>query len=352
MVCVTPSTRDFRDAEMSLPLLALDDLTVSFQTESGRREVLRDIAFEIQPGEVVGVVGESGSGKSVTALAVMQLLGAQGACDNGRIWFQGEDLLRYSETEMRGVRGSRISMIFQEPMTSLNPLFTVGFQVAEVLRTHLGMTAKVARAEVVAWFDKVGIPNPEARFDEYPNALSGGMRQRVMIAMAMACRPALLIADEPTTALDVTIQAQILALMKDLGREQGTAIMLITHDMGVIARMADQVVVMYAGQVAEVGTLRDVLTDPRHPYSRLLLAAMPTARRKSAHLPVIPGVMPTPGALPGGCRFHPRCPDAMSICSATPPPLFNPSEGREGRCYLADEEEAAASVPPREAIAR
>ncbi len=333
---------------MNRPLLSVEDLTVSFETESGRREVLRDIAFDVQPGEVVGVVGESGSGKSVTALAIMRLLGSQGRCDGGRIWLQGEELLRFSEAEMRAVRGSRVSMIFQEPMTSLNPLFTVGFQVAEVLKAHLGMRGGAARREVIGWFDRVGIPNPELRFDEYPHALSGGMRQRVMIAMAMACRPSLLIADEPTTALDVTIQAQILALMNQLRHDHGTAIMLITHDMGVIARMADRVVVMYAGEVAEAGTLREVLTDPRHPYSRLLLAAMPTARRKTAHLPVIPGVMPTPGALPGGCRFHPRCPDAMKICAKDPPPLFKPSAGREVRCYLAADE-AVATEPRRKA---
>jgi len=320
---------------VSAPLLAIDGLSVSFDTEAGRREVLRDVSFSIAPGEVVGVVGESGSGKSVTALAVMGLLGPQGRITQGSIGFDGTDLVRLDRRAIQSVRGRRIGMIFQEPMTSLNPLLSVGFQVAEVLVRHLGMSAGEARAETVRWFDRVGIPNSGQRFDEYPHALSGGMRQRVMIAMAMACRPALLIADEPTTALDVTIQAQILALMNELRREHGTAIMLITHDMGVIARMSTRVAVMYAGEVVEVGTLRDVLGTPEHPYTRLLLAAMPTARRRMERLPVIPGVMPTPGALPAGCRFNPRCPDAIATCSVDEPPLAPSPTGRAVRCWVA-----------------
>jgi len=320
---------------VAAPLLAIDGLSVSFDTEAGRREVLRDVSFSIAPGEVVGVVGESGSGKSVTALAVMGLLGPQGRVTQGSIGFDGVDLVRLDRRAIQSVRGRRIGMIFQEPMTSLNPLLTVGFQVAEVLAKHLGMSAGAARTETVRWFDRVGIPNPGQRFDEYPHALSGGMRQRVMIAMAMACRPALLIADEPTTALDVTIQAQILALMNELRREHGTAIMLITHDMGVIARMSTRVAVMYAGEVVEVGTLRDVLGAPEHPYTRLLLAAMPTARRRMERLPVIPGVMPTPGALPVGCRFNPRCPDAIATCAVDEPPLAPSPTGRAVRCWVA-----------------
>jgi oligopeptide/dipeptide ABC transporter ATP-binding protein len=226
-------------------------------------------------------------------------------------------------------------MIFQEPMTSLNPLMTVGYQVAEVLATHLGLAPAEARREVIGWFGRVGIPSPELRYDDHPHALSGGMRQRVMIAIAMACRPKLLIADEPTTALDVTIQAQILALMADLRQTQGTAILLITHDMGVIARMADRVVVMYAGEVAEIGPLADLFADPRHPYTRLLLAAMPSARRRAATLPVIPGTMPAPGALPAGCRFHPRCPVATTRCTVAAPPLAAVAPGRSARCWLA-----------------
>jgi peptide/nickel transport system ATP-binding protein len=317
------------------PLLSIDRLSVSFATEAGTREVLRDVSLAVAPGETVGIVGESGSGKSVTALAVMGLLGAQGNIGQGRIDFDASNLLSLDGRALRAVRGKRIGMIFQEPMTSLNPLLSVGFQVAEVLRTHLALSAAEARQEVVGWFARVGIPNPDQRYDEYPHALSGGMRQRVMIAMAMACKPALLIADEPTTALDVTIQAQILALMDELRREQGTAILLITHDMGVIARMANRVAVMYAGEIVETGSLRDILSAPEHPYTRLLLAAMPTARRKLAELPVIPGTMPTPGALPTGCRFNPRCPDAADKCRSIEPPMLQSASGRAVRCWLA-----------------
>jgi oligopeptide/dipeptide ABC transporter ATP-binding protein len=327
---------------MAAPLLAIDGLSVAFDSEAGRREVLRDVSLSIAAGEVLGVVGESGSGKSVTALAVMGLLGAQGAITAGRVDFDGHDLARLDGRAMCGVRGRRIGMIFQEPMTSLNPLLTVGFQAAEVLRAHMGMGKAAARAETVRWFDRVGIPNAAQRFDEYPHALSGGMRQRVMIAMAMACRPALLIADEPTTALDVTIQAQILALMDELRREHGTAILLITHDMGVIARMSNRVAVMYAGEVVEEGALRDVLAGPRHPYTRLLLAALPTARRRMDRLPVIPGVMPAPGALPRGCRFGPRCPDAIAACATGEPAMIAGPGGRRARCPVAAQDWRAA----------
>ena len=320
---------------MAAPLLAIDGLSVAFATEAGRRDVLRAVSLSVGPGEVLGVVGESGSGKSVTALAVMGLLGTQGAVTAGAIVFGGRDLVSLDARTLQGIRGRQIGMIFQEPMTSLNPLLTVGFQVAEVLRAHLGLSAAEARAQTVGWFERVGIPNAGQRFDEYPHALSGGMRQRVMIAMAMACRPALLIADEPTTALDVTIQAQILALMDELRREHGTAILLITHDMGVIARMSTRVAVMYAGEVVETGALAEVLEAPRHPYTRLLLAAMPTARRRMDRLPVIPGVMPTPGALPRGCRFNPRCPDAIAACAIDEPTLIAGPAGRAVRCPVA-----------------
>jgi oligopeptide/dipeptide ABC transporter ATP-binding protein len=350
MGCATRSTRGCRGGEVSgSPLLSVQGLSVSFDTEAGNREVLRDVSFEIAPGEVVGIVGESGSGKSVTALAIMQLLGAQGMVTRGGVLFRGHDLLLLDARGMRGMRGRRISMIFQEPMTSLNPLYSVGFQVAEVLEAHLGMTGAAARKEVIGWFERVGIPNPDVRFDEYPHVLSGGMRQRVMIAMAMACRPALLIADEPTTALDVTIQAQILALMDELRREHGTAIMLITHDMGVIARMAQRVVVMYAGEVAEVGTLRHILSAPAHPYTRLLLAAMPTARRRLPELPVIPGVMPTPGALPHGCRFHPRCPAVMDKCRTQAAPLLA-RDARQLRCWLGLDDVPSPSLHAKAAL--
>jgi peptide/nickel transport system ATP-binding protein/oligopeptide transport system ATP-binding protein len=327
---------------MSGPLLSITDLSVAFDGDSGRRDVLSGVSFAVAPGEVVGVVGESGSGKSVTALAVMRLLGGQGHITAGAIQLDGTDLTRLDDRAMQGIRGRHIGMIFQEPMTSLNPLMTVGAQVAEVLTTHLALGAGEARDAVIDWFGRVGIPSPAQRFADHPHALSGGMRQRVMIAMAMACRPRLLIADEPTTALDVTIQAQILALMSELRRAHGTAILLITHDMGVIARMADRVVVMYAGEVAEVGPLAGLFAAPSHPYTRLLLAAMPSSRRRSAQLPVIPGAMPAPGALPSGCRFHPRCPVAVARCAVDVPPLRPVAPGRAARCWLATPTEDAA----------
>jgi oligopeptide/dipeptide ABC transporter ATP-binding protein len=320
---------------MNAPILSIEGLGVAFATESGPRAVLRDVGFTIAAGEVVGVVGESGSGKSVTALALMGLLGAEGTITSGRIVFDGQDLARLDGDAMRKIRGRRIGMIFQEPMTSLNPLLSIGFQVAEVLRAHLGLSAAQARTEVVGWFGRVGLPHPERRYDAFPHELSGGMRQRVMIAMAMACRPALLIADEPTTALDVTIQAQILGLMNALRRDYGTSILLITHDMGVIARLSQRVVVMYAGEVVETGTVREVLKAPVHPYTRLLLAAMPSLRRRDAHLPFIPGAMPAPGAFPGGCRFHPRCPDARAACAQAEPALLSHACGRSIRCPVA-----------------
>jgi peptide/nickel transport system ATP-binding protein len=322
---------------MTAPLLDIANLTVAFRTESGPREVINDLSLALKPGEIVGLVGESGSGKSVTALAIMRLLGAQGSVKSGSIALDGVNLLALSEPEMLKVRGRRAGMIFQEPMTSLNPLFTVGFQVAEVLRTHLGLSADEARKRTVALFDRVGIPSPDMRYDDYPHQLSGGMRQRVVIAMAIACRPRLLIADEPTTALDVTIQAQILELMRELRRQEGSAILMITHDMGVIARMADRVAVMYAGQVVESAPLAELLTTQLHPYTRLLLAAVPTTKRKVARLPMIPGAMPSAPHMPSGCRFHPRCPDVLPACSITSPELETLTPLRASRCLRARE---------------
>ena len=246
-------------------------------------------------------------------------------------------------------RGRRIGMVFQEPMTSLNPLFTVGYQLGEVLATHLGLTGAAARARVVELLGEVGIAAPAERAAAYPHQLSGGLRQRVMIAMAMACRPKLLIADEPTTALDVTIQAQILELMRRISRSAGTAILLITHDMGVVARMADRVLVVYAGQIVEDAPARALFARPAHPYTRLLLAAMPTPRRKSERLPVIPGALPAPDRLPRGCRFHPRCPMAIEPCRASPPELVDLGAGRRSRCIRAPEL-LAESVPGLEAV--
>jgi peptide/nickel transport system ATP-binding protein len=323
-------------------LLEVDQLSVSFLQEGGAREALSGVSFDMRPGEILGVVGESGSGKSVTALAVMRLLGEQGMVTAGAIRLEGEDLLSLDDDAVRATRGKRIAMIFQEPMTSLNPLLTVGFQIEEVLRAHFSMSDAETRARSIRLIEDVGIPNPEIRHAEYPFRLSGGMRQRVMIAMAIACEPKLLIADEPTTALDVTIQAQILELMKRLRREHGSAILLITHDMGVIARMAERVVVMYAGEVVEIAPARALFARPAHPYARLLLAAMPTAKRKTARLPVIAGQMPAPGAVTRGCRFRARCPDAVAICGEQAPALQPLSDDRQARCWRAAELMSAA----------
>ena len=326
------------DASAAGPaLLSLNDVGVAFHGPRGRRQVLGGLSFDVGPGEIVGVVGESGSGKSVTALAVMRLLGAQGEITDGVIRLDNADLARLPESAMRDIRGRAIAMIFQEPMTSLNPLFTAGFQISEVLRGKLSLSKREARTRVVALLDKVGLPAPAQRFDEYPGTLSGGMRQRIMIAMALACGPRLLLADEPTTALDVTIQAQILDLMLALRDSDGTAILLITHDMGVIARMADRVVVMYAGEAVETAPLGALLAQPAHPYTRLLMAATPSVKRRSGTLPSIPGMMPAPDRLPAGCRFHPRCPVALAECRRVKPALAPVGEGRASRCHRAGE---------------
>jgi oligopeptide/dipeptide ABC transporter ATP-binding protein len=310
-------------------LLAVDDLSVAFD----KGTVLNGVSFEIAPGEILGIVGESGSGKSVTALAVMRLLGAQGRIAAGHIRLDGTDLTALPEAAMRDLRGREIAMIFQEPMTSLNPLLTVGFQIAETLHEKVKLPWPQARLQAIELMSRVGLPSAAQRFDEYPNTLSGGMRQRIMIAMAMVCSPRLLIADEPTTALDVTIQAQILALMLELRRDHGMAIMLITHDMGIIARMAERVAVMYAGEVVETARIRTLFEHPGHPYTRLLMAAMPTARLKLAQLPAIPGTMPSPGVMPTGCRFHPRCPMVIDICRHEAPVLRHIGPDHHSKCH-------------------
>jgi oligopeptide/dipeptide ABC transporter ATP-binding protein len=338
-------------AQMSEPLLELRDLCVAFRGRRGVTEVLSRASLTVNRGEIVGVVGESGSGKSVMALAIMRLLGAEGMITGGQIRFEGRDLGALGEPELRSIRGRRIGMVFQEPMTSLNPLFRVGYQLGEVLATHFGLSGVAARRTIVELLGSVGIASAAERADAYPHQLSGGMRQRVMIAMAMACEPRLLIADEPTTALDVTIQAQILELMRRIRREAGTAILLITHDMGVIARMADRVVVVYAGQIVEDAPLRALFERPAHPYTRLLLDAVPTTRRKSDRLPIIPGALPAPGRLPGGCRFHPRCPMTIDECRSTAPQEVALGEGdlsgsRSARCLRVTELLAGPALGP------
>ncbi len=329
---------------MSAKLLEIEELSIAFGGLRGATEVLSRASFAVEPGEVVGIVGESGSGKSVMALAIMRLLGSAGMITAGRIRFEGRDLAALGEAELLRVRGRSIGMVFQEPMTSLNPLFTVGYQLGEVLSTHLGLTGAAARRRVVELLEEVGISAPAERAGAYPHQLSGGLRQRVMIAMAMACRPKLLIADEPTTALDVTIQAQILELMRRISGGAGTTILLITHDMGVVARMADRVLVVYAGQIVEDAPARALFARPAHPYTRLLLAAMPTPRHKTARLPVIPGTLPAPSRLPQGCRFHPRCPMAIDPCRVSAPDLIELGASRRTRCFRGPELLAESSL--------
>ncbi len=316
------------------PVLEITDLSVSFQTpERKRLKVLDGVTLHIDGGEVLGVVGESGSGKSVTALSILRLLGEQGAIDAGTISLAGQELTKLPETAMLKIRGRHAAMIFQEPMTSLNPVYSVGFQIMEVLIEHLDISASEARGRAIDLMKRVGIPAAEERVDAFPHQLSGGMRQRVMIAIALACNPKLLIADEPTTALDVTIQAQILALMRTLRDETGAAILMITHDLGVIAQMADRVVVMYAGQVVEEGVVGELFARPLHPYTRLLMRSIPLARKKLARLEAIAGTTPSPASFPSGCRFNPRCPDAEDRCRVEPQVLRRFADGRQARCW-------------------
>ncbi len=316
------------------PVLEIADLSVSFQTpERKRLKVLDGITLHIGEGEVLGVVGESGSGKSVTALSILRLLGEQGSIDAGTISLAGQDLTGLPESAMLKIRGRHAAMIFQEPMTSLNPVYSVGFQIMEVLIEHLDISESEARRRAIDLMKRVGIPAAEERVDAFPHQLSGGMRQRVMIAIALACNPKLLIADEPTTALDVTIQAQILALMRTLRDETGAAILMITHDLGVIAQMADRVVVMYAGQVVEEGVVGELFARPLHPYTRLLMRSIPLARKKLARLEAIAGTTPSPASFPSGCRFHPRCPEAEDRCRVEPQILRRFADGRQARCW-------------------
>ena len=320
-------------------LLEVENLATYFYTEDGVMPAVDGVSFDLRKGETLGIVGESGSGKSVTSLSVMRLIpNPPGKIVSGRITFEGRDLLALPEGEMRKIRGNEISMIFQEPMTSLNPVFTVGAQIAEAIELHQGLSPKKAHERAIDMLRLVGIPSPEVRVDQYPHQMSGGMRQRVMIAMALSCNPKLLIADEPTTALDVTIQAQILELMKELKRELGTAIMLITHDMGVIADMCERVIVMYAGKVVEEAPVGEIFEHPLHPYTEGLLLSIPkleTTRTKQK-LHVIEGVVPSPNNMPKGCRFNPRCPYAVDKCRLQEPPLERLGD-RMVACWRHDE---------------
>ncbi len=318
-------------------LLKVENLVTSFSTENGRIRAVDDISFELREKQILGIVGESGCGKSVTALSILRLLPKpSGIIESGKIFFKHTDILRLPPEKMHSIRGNRISMIFQEPMTALNPVHTIGKQLEEIFHLHFpNMPKKQIRDESVELLQKVGIPDPESRMNEYPHQISGGMRQRVLIAIALAAKPDILIADEPTTALDVTIQSQILDLMIQLQKETGMAIIFITHALGVIAEICDDVVVMYAGKVAETAPVKQLFKEPKHPYTKGLLASIPrleSPRKKK--LSIIKGMVPSLYELPQGCRFQNRCPDAMEICSTRPPSLKRVADDHFVSCYL------------------
>lgn len=319
---------------MDKPLLEVRNLRTCFCTEDGVVPAVEDVSFSLGKGETVGIVGESGSGKSVTALSVMRLIpNPPGKIESGEIIFKGEDILAKRMDEMRRIRGNDIAMIFQEPMTSLNPVLTVGEQVTEAIILHQQLGRQDARDRTISMLRSVGIPSPERRVDDYPHQMSGGMRQRVMIAMALSCNPELLIADEPTTALDVTVQAQILELMMALKDDLGTSVMLITHDLGVVAETADRVIVMYAGKVMESAGVRELFRRPAHPYTMGLLGSIPNLNEDRARLQSIDGVVPSPFNMPKGCRFHPRCSCAMDICRNEEPGFTSIVDGHDVRCW-------------------
>lgn len=313
-------------------VLEVENLNISFHTRKTRTTAVRDVFFNVDAGEILGMAGESGSGKSLTALAVMGLLPTPPAVIEGRIRFGGTDLLSMSQRDRQRLRGDQLGMVFQEPMSALDPVFTVGHQLTECLLAHREMGRRQARTAAVEMLEAVGIPLPEQRFGEYPHQLSGGMRQRVMIAIALICRPRLLIADEPTTAVDVTIQAQILELLRDLTRQHGTAVLFITHDLGVVAELCDRMVTLYAGETVESGPVSDVLAAPRHPYTSRLLQAIPRIEARHAELKSIPGRVPPPGAPPPGCVFHPRCDFTTDDCRGSRPELLPVADARAVRC--------------------
>jgi oligopeptide/dipeptide ABC transporter ATP-binding protein len=340
----TPARRvDGEAVPVTAPLLQVTDLRAWFRTESGEARAVDSVSFEVGAGETLGIVGESGCGKSVTALSIMGLVDrpAGRIVEGSSIRLDGEELVGATESRYRQVRGNDISMIFQEPMSSLNPVFSVGEQIAEALRLHRGLDRRAARRATVGLLEEVGIADAERRYGEHPHQLSGGMRQRVMIAMALSCQPRLLIADEPTTALDVTIQAQILALLADVQARRDMAVILVTHDLGVVAQSCDRVHVMYAGQIVETGSVRDIFRSPGHPYTQGLLRSVPDPALRGQSLLPIPGVVPPATRWPAGCRFHRRCPYAWGRCGSEAPPLLETPEGRS-RCWLVAEPERAA----------
>ena len=325
-------------AQPNDPLLSLREVRVSFRTADGLITPVDGVSFDIARGETLALVGESGCGKSLTALTILRLIDPPGRIEPGsHILFEGRDLLTVPDAELRSIRGRRAAMIFQEPMTALNPVYSAGEQIAEVVRTHTKASRSEAWAQAVTMLGSVGIPSPEIRAKQYPHQLSGGMRQRVMIAMALVLDPSLLIADEPTTALDVTIQAQLLDLLREAQQARGASMLLITHDLGVVAESAQRVAVMYAGQIVEEAPVAALFAAPQHPYTEGLMAAMPRAGTRRERLTTIPGTVPPPGAWPAACRFADRCRYAWSRCTTEAPPLHQLGAGRSSRCHLVDE---------------
>ena len=323
---------------MKKKLLEVKDMYVSIHTDSGVVQAVRGVSFDLYEGETLAIVGESGSGKSITNKAIMGLLPVGGRIDRGTVVLDGKDITHYSEKQMKDIRGAEISMIFQDPLTSLNPTMTVGKQIAEMLMLHKpGMTSAQRRARAIELLDMVGIPNPAERIDQYPHQFSGGMRQRVMISIALACEPKILIADEPTTALDVTIQAQILDLMKELQKKTNTSIIIITHNLGVVASVADRVLVMYGGKFAEVGDLDEVFYDMKHPYTQGLMDSIPNMQSRDQELYSIPGSPPDLMKPPAGCPFAPRCSRCLKVCKAYPPATISFTDTHKATCWLYDE---------------
>jgi peptide/nickel transport system ATP-binding protein len=330
---------------MTAPLLEVRHLRVEFNTRRGTLVAIDDVSFDIAPGEVLGVVGESGAGKSITGTAIIGLLERPGRIAGGEILLEGSRIDNLPSEALRKIRGRKIGAIFQDPLTSLNPLFTIGHQIIETIQAHLPLNAQQARARAIELLGEVGISAPERRVDHYPHQFSGGMRQRVVIALALCANPKLIIADEPTTALDVSVQAQIIQLLKKLGREHGTAVMLVTHDMGVIAETADRVAVMYAGRIVEIGPVQQVIHDPQHPYTTGLMGSIPTVGQEVDRLPQIEGSMPRLNAIPAGCAFNPRCPRVFDRCRVERPGLLQANKTLAA-CWLHDPERRAPHAPP------
>ena len=331
---------------MTGSVLSVRNLRVEFVTRRSTLRAIDGISFDIAKGEVLGVVGESGAGKSVTGLAIIGLIDPPGRIAGGEIYLSGTRIDNLPPEQMRRIRGKRIGMIFQDPLTSLNPLYRIGDQIVETIRTHMSLSETAARKRAIDLLAEVGIPAPEKRIDAYPHEFSGGMRQRVVIALAICAEPELIIADEPTTALDVSVQAQIISLIKRLGRDHGTAVMLVTHDMGVIAETSDRVAVMYAGRIAEIGPVLDVVQNPLHPYAKGLMGAIPTLAGEAARLVQIPGSMPRLTAIPGGCPFHPRCPHAFAPCPTERPDLRAHASARVA-CWLYEQQPPSQGVVAR-----